>query len=53
MKSANHIHLRCPGNIGLLACLIQILFPNTPKTSKYAGNWDPNAKQPFTYKIQK
>ena len=53
MKSADHIHLRCPGNMGLLASLVQILFPLTPKTAKYAGNWDPNAKQPLTYKIQK
>lgn len=53
MKRADHIHLRCPGNMGLLGCLVQILFPNTPKTAKYAGNWDPNAKQPFSYKIQK
>ena len=53
MKHADHIHLRCPGNIGLLACLVQILFPTIPKTAKYAGNWDPNAKQPITYKIQK
>jgi glycosyltransferase involved in cell wall biosynthesis len=53
MKNADHIHLRCPGNMGLLGCLVQVLFPNTPKTAKYAGNWDPNAKQPLTYKIQK
>ena len=53
MKRADHIHLRCPGNIGLLACFVQILFPNTTKTAKYAGNWDPNAKQPLTYKLQK
>lgn len=53
MKKADHIHLRCPGNMGLLGCLVQILFPNTPKTAKYAGNWDPNAKQPLTYRIQK
>lgn len=52
MKKADHIHLRCPGNIGLLACLIQILFPNTPKTAKYAGNWDPKSKQSWTYKLQ-
>jgi glycosyltransferase involved in cell wall biosynthesis len=50
---ADHIHLRCPGNIGLLGCLVQILFPNTPKTAKYAGNWDPKSKQPWTYKLQK
>ncbi len=53
MKSADHIHLRCPGNIGLLGCFVQILFPSKPKTAKYAGNWDPKAPQPFTYKLQK
>lgn len=53
MKNADHIHLRCPGNMGLIGCLIQILFPSKPKTAKYAGNWDMNAKQPFSYKIQK
>jgi glycosyltransferase involved in cell wall biosynthesis len=52
MQNADHIHLRCPGNIGLLGCLLQIFFPNTPKTAKYAGNWDPNSKQPWTYKLQ-
>jgi glycosyltransferase involved in cell wall biosynthesis len=53
MKKADHIHLRCPGNIGLLGCFVQILFPSKPKTAKYAGNWDPKAKQPFTYRMQK
>lgn len=53
MKNADHIHLRCPGNIGLLGCFVQILFPNTPKTAKYAGNWDPKSKQPWTYRLQK
>ncbi|PZX92441.1 glycosyltransferase family 1 protein [Flavobacterium aquariorum] len=53
MKEADHIHLRCPGNIGLLGCLVQILFPNKPKTAKYAGNWDPKAKQPWSYRLQK
>jgi len=53
MKWADHIHLRCPGNVGLLGCFVQMLFPNTPKTVKYAGNWDPNSKQPLSYKLQK
>jgi len=53
MKSAEHIHLRCPGNIGLLACFVQILFPGKTKTAKYAGNWDPKSKQPWTYRLQK
>ena len=51
--NADHIHLRCPGNIGLLGCFVQILFPKKIKTVKYAGNWDPKAKQPLSYKLQK
>jgi glycosyltransferase involved in cell wall biosynthesis len=50
---ADHIHLRCPGNVGLLACFVQVLFPNKIKTSKYAGNWDPKSKQPRSYRLQK
>ncbi len=53
MQRADHLHLRCPGNIGLLAAICQIFFPNKPKTAKYAGNWNPEAKQPLTYKLQK
>ncbi|WP_319616425.1 glycosyltransferase [Flavobacterium flavipigmentatum] len=53
MKNANHIHLRCPGNIGLIGCVVQMFFPHKIKTAKYAGNWDPGSKQPWTYKLQK
>jgi glycosyltransferase involved in cell wall biosynthesis len=53
MREADHIHLRCPGNIGLLGCLVQILFPSKLKTAKYAGNWDPKARQPWSYRLQK
>ncbi|MGN7808389.1 glycosyltransferase [Flavobacterium sp. 22076] len=53
MKSADHIHLRCPGNMGLLACIVQVFFPKKKKTAKYAGNWDPQSKQPWTYRLQK
>lgn len=49
----DHIHLRCPGNIGLLGCFVQIFFPKKMKTAKYAGNWDPNSKQPISYNVQK
>ncbi|WP_282121845.1 glycosyltransferase family 4 protein [Algibacter mikhailovii] len=52
-KKADHIHLRCPGNIGLLGCFVQIFFPRKTKTAKYAGNWDPAAKQPLSYRFQK
>lgn len=53
MKQSDHIHLRCPGNIGLLGCIVQILFPSKPKTAKYAGNWDLSVKQPLSYRFQK
>jgi len=53
MKDSDHIHLRCPGNIGLLGCFIQILFPKKMKTAKYAGNWDLKSKQPLSYRLQK
>jgi glycosyltransferase involved in cell wall biosynthesis len=53
MKAADHIHLRCPGTIGLMGCFVQLLFPGKPKTAKYAGNWDPTAKQPLSYRLQK
>jgi glycosyltransferase involved in cell wall biosynthesis len=53
MRQTDHIHLRCPGNIGLIGCFVQILFPNKPKTAKFAGNWDPKAKQPWSYRLQK
>jgi len=53
MLQADHIHLRCPGNIGLIGCIVQIFFPYKNKTAKYAGNWDPKSKQPWTYKLQK
>lgn len=52
MQKSNHIHLRCPGNMGLLGSVVQILFPFKNKTAKYAGNWDPKSKQPFAYRIQ-
>lgn len=53
MQQADHIHLRCPGNMGLLGALVQIFFPKKTKTAKYAGNWDPKSKQPLSYKLQK
>lgn len=53
MRQADHIHLRCPGNMGLLACVVQLFFPSKSKTVKYAGNWDSKSKQPWSYRLQK
>lgn len=52
MYNSDHIHLRCPGNMGLLGSIAQILYPFKKKTAKYAGNWDFNSKQPFSYRLQ-
>ncbi|AWA29793.1 glycosyl transferase [Flavobacterium magnum] len=49
---ANHIHLRCPGNAGLIGALIQIFFPGKKKTAKYAGNWDTSVPKPLSYRLQ-
>ena len=53
MRKADHIHLRCPATITLLAAILQIFFPSKKKTVKYAGNWSPKAKQPLSYRLQK
>jgi glycosyltransferase involved in cell wall biosynthesis len=52
MKEADHIHIRCPGNMGVLGVIVQLLFPKKKKTAKYAGNWDWNSRQPFSYRFQ-
>lgn len=53
MQQADHIHLRCPGNMGLLGAFVQMAFPKKSKTAKYAGNWDPKSVQPWSYRLQK
>lgn len=50
---ADHVHLRCPGNLALIGCFVQVLFPFKKKTAKYAGNWDKESAQPISYKVQR
>lgn len=52
IMKADHIHIRCPNNTGLLGCFVQILFPKKRKTAKYASNWDWSIKQPCSYRLQ-
>lgn len=52
MSWANHIHFRSPGNVTLIASIVQIFFPSKTKSVKYAGNWAPNSNQPLSYRIQ-
>ena len=37
MAIADHIHLRCPGNMGLIGCATQILFPLKKKIREVCG----------------
>ena len=39
--------------MGLLGCIVQIFFRRKRKSAKYAGNWDKNSQQPFTYRLQR
>lgn len=52
ISKADHVHLRCPGNMGLVGALVQFFYPEKLKTAKYAGNWDRSSQQPFTYRLQ-
>lgn len=52
MRKADHIHLRCPGNMGLLGSIGQLFFPWKKKSAKYAGNWDWSISQPKSYRFQ-
>jgi glycosyltransferase involved in cell wall biosynthesis len=53
MKKADHLHLRCPSNVSAIAAIVQIFFPRKPKTTKYAGNWNPRCFQRIGYWCQK
>ena len=49
---ADHIHLRCPSNMGVLGVIAQVFFPRKVKTVKYANNWDPSSSQSYSYRLQ-
>ena len=53
MMWADHIHLRCPSNMGLLGSVVQIFFPHKMKTVKYAGTWSPTEQKHFTWWLQR
>lgn len=53
MSRADHIHLRCPGNMGFLGVVLSALFPWKAKTVKYAGNWDPTSQEAVSVRMQR
>lgn len=52
MARADVLHVRCPGNLGLLGALLAPLFSRRI-VAKYAGQWDSSAPARFTFRLQR
>jgi glycosyltransferase involved in cell wall biosynthesis len=52
MRRADAIHVRCPGNLGLLAVFLAPLFSRR-RVAKYAGQWSGYAGEPWTARLQR
>lgn len=52
LRDADAIHVRCPGNLGLLALAVAPLLSDR-LVAKYAGQWDGCASEPFTVSLQR
>ncbi|MDQ2805446.1 MAG: glycosyltransferase [Chloroflexota bacterium] len=52
MYRADAIHVRCPGNLGLLGVLLAPLFSRY-LVAKYAGQWNGYKGEPWTVRLQR
>lgn len=52
MVRADVIHVRCPGNLGLLGLLLAPLFARR-RIAKYAGQWSTYVGEPRTVRLQR
>ncbi len=52
MRQADAIHVRCPGNVGLLGAILAPLFSRR-LVAKYAAHWGPAATDPWSSRFQK
>lgn len=52
MLKANAVHVRCPGNLGLLGLVLAPMFTRFI-VAKYAGQWNPFPNEPLTWRVQK
>jgi len=54
MSRADAVHVRCPANISLLAlALLRAARRPGPRWVKYAGNWQPEGAEPWSYAVQR
>ena len=52
MRQGDAIHVRCPGNLGLLGTLLGPLF-SRHLVAKFAGQWSPSAGEPWSTRFQR
>lgn len=52
MRQADAIHVRCPGNLGLLGAILAPLF-SRQLIAKYAGQWNGYQREPWTVALQR
>jgi glycosyltransferase involved in cell wall biosynthesis len=52
LRSCDAVHVRCPGNLGLLGVLLAPLFA-TKMIAKYAGQWGAYEGEPWSYRLQR
>lgn len=54
MRQADAVHVRCPANISFLALVLLRRFPDPAyRWVKYAGNWQPDGDEPWSYGLQR
>jgi glycosyltransferase involved in cell wall biosynthesis len=52
MRHADAIQVRCPGNLGLLGCVLAPCF-RKPRVAKYAGQWNQSEREARSWSWQK
>jgi glycosyltransferase involved in cell wall biosynthesis len=52
MRHADAIHVRCPGNLGLIGAVLAPLFSRRI-IAKYAAQWNGGAGEPFSARLQR
>jgi glycosyltransferase involved in cell wall biosynthesis len=54
MQLADVVHVRCPANVSLLAIIMAVLLHHPSRRwIKYAGNWKPDGREPWSYTFQR
>lgn len=52
LRSCDAVHVRCPGNLGLLGVVLAPLFASK-MIAKYAGQWGAYEGEPWSYRLQR